>query len=677
MSTTLVLFVLVSLLLSLGLSWYQYNAIPGADKKLRLLFIALRAVTYFILSILLFNPKVTRETFELVKPKLVLLADNSESISHLNGTTAIETNIEILKEDAEITAKFDLSSQIFDATLKSNQPLTFTAASTDIAKALSTIANTHMGQQTAVVLMSDGNPTKGISLEYLEARNDMVVFPVIVGDTTQMTDLEILTLNTNKYAFLNNYFPIEVTVKYNGKSAIDSELSIYIEGKKASSQRLTLSPDTKTKKLDFKIKASTVGLKLVTASLSTKLSEANVENNKKFTAIEILGQQQQVGYVTEHIHPDLGSLTKALNKDSTKEIIYINPQRNKELPDDLGFLVFYHPTKSMDRLLKQAISKNLGMLFVFGEEADTNWFNQAQNWVEFDPTQVVSEIEPVVNKDFRVFNIENLDLLGYPPLKGDLGKINFKAPYQILLKQKIRGEVLEKPLLAIIESDNQRVGFVLGQNFWRWRLEEYRRNQSFEGFDNMFSKLNFYLSNTEKRERLEVDYKPIYENANETLISVVFYDQGFEPVPNASLKIIVKDSLNQVIREAPMVAENSKSTIHLSDLKSGNYQFQVVEETTKMAKSGKFTVLSYNPELRFSNANIQGMTNLAQGNNTSLFYAHQADNLKKALIEDSRFNIIQKSIKKTEPLIAYHWLLAVLVLFLTAEWLVRKYNGLL
>jgi hypothetical protein len=56
---------------------------------------------------------------------------------------------------------------------------------------------------------------------------------------------------------------------------------------------------------------------------------------------------------------------------------------------------------------------------------------------------------------------------------------------------------------------------------------------------------------------------------------------------------------------------------------------------------------------------------------------NQVEQLIKKLLENPDYKALEKaSIQKT-PLIDWYWLLILIVLSLSVEWFVRKYNGLL
>ena len=112
-------FVLISFLIASGLSYYQYFYKAKIKSKVHLLLAFLRFFTVFGVLLLLINPIISRNTFEIVKTPLAIAVDNSGSIVDLKAS---ETSLEVYKKitsNAEIQEKFDVQSYRFDSDFQS------------------------------------------------------------------------------------------------------------------------------------------------------------------------------------------------------------------------------------------------------------------------------------------------------------------------------------------------------------------------------------------------------------------------------------------------------------------------------------------------------------------------------------------------------------------------------
>ena len=78
-----------------------------------------------------------------------------------------------------------------------------------------------------------------------------------------------------------------------------------------------------------------------------------------------------------------------------------------------------------------------------------------------------------------------------------------------------------------------------------------------------------------------------------------------------------------------------------------------------------------------ANAAEEHLKALAKKNEGIAYFINNTSALEDDLINDSRFATIQKSTKKVVSLIDWKLLLLSIILTLSAEWFIRKYNGLI
>jgi len=222
MTSSLVLYGVFAIALATFLALINYK--PWASKRVFWGLTALRALTFSVLFLLLLNLQYTKNTIELIKPKLSVLVDNSESIKFINkDSTALEL-LEQLKTNAELAKKFDLQYFYFDTDLKFSDELVFDAPQTNIGKAISEVHELYKDEIAPILLISDGQQTVGTSYEYMANQFEQKIYPLVLGDTARYTDLRIKQINVNAYAFLDNTFPAEIFVQYNGTTDTTSVL---------------------------------------------------------------------------------------------------------------------------------------------------------------------------------------------------------------------------------------------------------------------------------------------------------------------------------------------------------------------------------------------------------------------------------------------------------------------
>lgn len=90
---------------------------------------------------------------------------------------------------------------------------------------------------------------------------------------------------------------------------------------------------------------------------------------------------------------------------------------------------------------------------------------------------------------------------------------------------------------------------------------------------------------------------------------------------------------------------------------------------------GNFIVLPFELEQQFTRANFKALLGLANKFEGKTYLLDNSNELLEDLEVNNKFNTIQKVTKQKFPIIQWKWLLALIVLFLSAEWFTRKYFG--
>ena len=151
-----VLYIFFGLGLALVVSYYQYFYKTKYKGEIYRYLAGLRALTFFLIVLLLINPKFKSTQYTVDKPNLVLALDNSLSISFLKSDKKFKFVYNKLITDKDLQKRFDISSFSFGNNLKQSDSLHFNDSSTKIYDALKQIGQLY-SKNAALVLLSDGN----------------------------------------------------------------------------------------------------------------------------------------------------------------------------------------------------------------------------------------------------------------------------------------------------------------------------------------------------------------------------------------------------------------------------------------------------------------------------------------------------------------------------------------
>jgi hypothetical protein len=678
MTTQTILYILIAIIISIVLAVFMYGYKTKFSKSTAWIYGSLRFVTIFSVLLLLINPKFKTETYSIIKPKLPVLIDNSQSVSELNQTTNVSSFVASLKANENLNKKFDLSFYTFGNEFKINDSLTFNEKNSNISEALSFINQLFKDEVAPTVLITDGNQTLGNDYEFSSTNFKNRLYPLVIGDSTKYLDLKIAQLNSNPYAFLKNNFPVEVIVVYQGAKNIRAQFEVKKGTATVYKENVSFTEKENTKILDFTLPASNVGFQKYTVQINPISEEKNKINNSKQFAVEVIDQSTNILIVSDIIHPDIGAIKRSAESNKQRKVTVKKPSEALSLISDHQLIILYQPNRNFTKIYSEIDKLNKNTLVFTGKHTDWYFLNNIQDNYIKGVTNQSENVVGVLNQNYGVFAIDDLGFSDYRPLNTLFGALEILVPHDIILIQSIDGFETATPLLATTEINSARNAIFDGEGIWKWRAQSFIDSKDYREFDDFFGKVIQYLVSNKRRSRLEVSYEIFYYNNNAIRISAQYFDKNFVFNSNANLSILVKNKDTKQSSEYPLLLKRNYYEIDLSDLEAGEYVFKVsVNDESVLTRNGAFTILDFNVEQQFLNADVAKLSRVARNTEGKDYFISDASSLIDFLIKDDTFKQIEKTQEKIEPLIEWIYLLGLILLSLSTEWFLRKYNGLL
>ena len=280
------------------------------------------------------------------------------------------------------------------------------------------------------------------------------------------------------------------------------------------------------------------------------------------------------------------------------------------------------------------------------------------------------------DSNFNLFSQANIGFENFPPLEHKFGTIAAKSNVNTLLSARIRNVQLQNPLLTFTENGSKRNAYLLGENIWKWRLENNLNKKSFEDFDLFTDKIIQFLVTNASKKNLNVTYESFYNSGESIEIIAEYFNKNYEFDDKAQLTIQVINSKTKAAKKYDLLKATNSYKVNLDGLVAGNYSFKVTEKQSNSSFSGSFEVLDFEIEKQFVNPDKSRLEQLATNTNGKVYYPNQLDKAIQDLIENENYLPIQKETIKKLPLIDWVWLLIIALLAQTIEWFSRKYNGL-
>lgn len=677
MTTETILYIIIAGVVSIALAVFMYGYKSKQTGSLRWIFGILRFITLFSILLLIINPKFKSETYTIEKPKLPVLIDNSSSIGELNQKENTSQLLQKLKENSELNDKFDVSYYSFGNDFRESDSLSFEEKNTNISKALTSANELFKNQTAPTILITDGNQTLGNDYEFSSATFKNPIYPVILGDSTKYTDLKIEQLNTNRYAFLKNQFPVEVILTYSGTSPVNSEFVVSQGAAAVYRTNVSFSENETSKTLNFTLNASSVGLQKYTAQILPLSDEKNRTNNSKQFAVEVIDQATNVLVVSKITHPDLGALKKSITTNERRTVTFKKPAEAISILNDYQLVILYQPDRSFASVFSEIEKLNKNTWVISGLQTDWYFLNGAQDNFNKEASNQSDDVQASLNTNYGTFAVDDIGFNNFPPLHTEFGALTISVPNEVMLGQTVSGIANGNPLLATMEINGKRDAIWDGEGFWRWRARSFLETESFQSFDDFIGNLVQYLASNKRRSRLEVSSETFYYNNSPIKISAQYFDKNYVFDNRASLNISVKNAETEKQTVFPMLLRNNYYEVDLNSLPAGEYNFTVSVANEAVSSSGNFSILDFNVEQQFLNADVSKLRRVAKNTNGKAYFATQSNSLIQSLVENTNFQNIEKSEQKVVPLIDWKYLLAIIVLALAAEWFIRKYNGLI
>lgn len=674
MTTSTILLILLSVIISGVVAFYQYLFKVDNQNKTNWILAFLRFTSVFSLLLLIINPVISRKIVETNKIPLAIIADNSRSISELKATNDAVKLVETLNSNSALKEKFEIQSYTFDDTFVAGKPLDFKGNQSNIHDVAVNLKQLNKNAFYPVVLVTDGNQTIGNDYVF-SFHESTTIFPVVLGDTTTTFDLKINQLNANKYAFLKNKFPVEVFLQYNGNKSVSAAFSIEKNGKKISNQTINFDAKNKVQSVQILLEADRVGLQKYKAVISSSIKEKNTYNNTKNFAVEVLDQKKEIAIISDISHPDLGAIKRAIESNAQRKVTIVKPNLINELKK-YNVLIFYQPNASFRKVFEVNKNLKINTFIVTGMATDFNLLNQMQSDLVFKLTNKKENFTTSFVSDFNLFAQSDIQFSQFPPLENPFGKITEKGSVNTLLNAKVNGIEVGNPILTFSEKGTSRNAYLLGENSWKWRMESFVLNQSYEKYDLFIDKIIQYLSTNSAKKSLLVEHESFYNSGETIEIFAQYFNKSYELEENANLSITLTNKNTKSTKNYNFSKANNGYQAIFDGLTPGNYIFQVKETTSNATYNGTFEVLDFDVEKQFVNPDVSKLQQLANQNNGEIIYPNQIEKLLQKLLQKDTYLPVEKTIIKNSPLIDSLWLLIIIVVSLTIEWFTRKYNGL-
>lgn len=672
--THIIFLIVLAGIIGLLIAYFQYYFKEKKNATYKKYVFLLRSLGIFCLLLALINPSISVTNYEIEKPNLNILVDNSKSIVKLKEESTLKNVIKKFEDNTELKEKFDVKWFQFSEKLQTLSMLNFTGNQTNITNALRSLQELSTNRNERVVLITDGNQTMGY--DYKNYQYPHPVFPFALGDTASYKDVSIVQLNVNKYSYVGNDFPVELFVNSKSDSNEELEVTVSKNNKVLRRKNFVVAPNT-SKKLAFTLSSLKKGLHRYTIQVLPIKNERNTLNNNTSFTIEVLDQKSEVLIISNIAHPDIGVLKRSIESNAQKKVTIRKTENLKDSLQNYKAIIAYQPDITFTQLFSDLDRLNRNLFIITGEQTDYSFLNSQNLGFKKQFINDVEKASPVYNSGFLPFQQEDIGFFQFPPLTDVFGQITFYNNRSDLLNQRINGIATDNPLLSSTTAQGRKIMVLFGEGIWQWRSTSFLRENRFQSFDTFLNKIVQFISNTEQRDQLEVEVNSSF-SANERInFSAYFYDKNFEFDQSAILELSLKNKDTNRSSIYPFFKENNIYRALVENLSPGIYEYRVEEKRTKQFRTGSIVISDSEIENQFINANLTDLNLLAAKNKGRVYFKDNLDSLIENLVRDPGIGSIQKSVKTNTSLLTWWQYMVLICLLFSAEWILRKYHGLI
>lgn len=675
--------------LAIGFSYYYYfrteQRAVWEKRQLRVLF-SLRSLSLFLIGLLLLGLVWETLTYRPEKPLIITLVDSSSSILNYKDSSRVKQQVGAFRK--ELPQSLGEGYEYLELAIGTNvrdlsNQLSFKDQSSDLAAGFKQIKERFFNRNIgAIILVSDGNYNRGMHPMYEAERIELTpVFSLAVGDTTLKRDIVIRSVNSNEVAFLNNEFPIQALIDFQRVPRGSYQVNLLQNGKVVQSQRAVVSNSSlDQKEFLFTVLAKSKGYQRFTVSVQAINGEFTKDNNQQTCFVEVIDSKSNVLLLASAPHPDLSALRSVFELDQeaviTSELIQ-NYSLGKQLPD---FVVWHeNGLRTNANLFKQLQEKGIPVLMILGPNVNTSVLQSYGLSIKAPNGNQTEDVYPAIANGFNTFGLSADFTSLVPvltPLRTRFGKFRLPANSVVVLNQRVGSITKEDPLIAVSQTPKSKIGFVLGEGLWRWKMKEFMQKKTTVGFEEFIQKLTQYISVKQNREPLRVTLPKRFNTLEDIIFKAEFYNESMELITTPAVEMTITKRGSKGFKQLFSPTANFYQ-LNVGQLASGTYDWKVVADNKgkKYVKSGAFAVAEISLEDQDTRANFSTLNQLAVQSNGSYKALDQYQALIREIKSRGDITTIRYEDTGYQELIDWKWIFALIIALLSAEWFLRRWWG--
>lgn len=693
----------IGLILIVAYSIYVYRfTLPPVSKLKKGILTLLRSLALILLLFIFFEPVLTLIKRQILTPSNYFFIDNSKSITIKDGTDRI-SNLSSVTENlnsASINGEkyfYSFASDVHSINSDSLKKSNFNESSTDFSKIFSKI-NQIENNIASITIISDGVITQGSTPIYSAEKIGVPVFTVGIGDSSKKNDIEIKNVINNEFIYSETPTTILATILNKGFAGKTTQIYLYENSQLVEQKSVTLDQSgVNSVSFDYTPKQS--GEKKLSIRINSIQGESNSLNNQKVFYVDVLSNKINVLLIAGSPSSDLTFIKNALTSDnnlSVNTLTQITPgnfleaNANSKLDSaDIIYLLGF-PTNStsedfLNRLANKLENKSTPFFLLLSGDVDIRKLNKINNFLPVS-VSLIDKNYLSVQSDIQIAEIDNpivqnnsgSEWNNLPPINQPIVTLSVKPESKVILKVKINNQPRNNPLVVSRNFGSKRSVVLIGKDIWKWKLQTANKNLNL--FDNFIISSTRWLNAPDDQKKVRIKTsKKIYSSGEVVEFSAQVYDESFNPVNEAEVKVKITGQI-----EKEEIVLNSigaglyEGTVSLN--KNGDYNFSglaLLNNKSLGSDNGSFNIGDIDIEMTDTRMNYEFLNQLSNQTNGSFYLPTEINSLIRKLNEINKTATKEKLSTSEIRLWSDEWLLIIVILLFALEWFLRKRSGML
>ncbi|HEY9081830.1 MAG TPA: hypothetical protein VIN73_00735 [Vicingaceae bacterium] len=666
-----------------GVLYYKESKLDAIAKWLKNSLLIFRFLAVSIIAFLLLSPFIKTIFNKTEKPIIIFAQDNSNSLLIHQDSAFYANNylkeLNALKEKLE--KDYEVKSFTFGEKVKEEGTIDFAEKTTNIAELFEAVETKFYNRNIgALILSSDGVYNEGFNPVYSAENTNYPIYTIALGDTTIQPDIVLKEAIANKITFLNNKFPIEILGLAQSCKGEKTTLSVSHKNKVVFIKTYDITKNNQLIEETIILEAKEKGVQHYTISFSALANEVSTKNNSKEVYIDVLDGRQHILLLAHAPHPDLKALKTSIETNENYEVstTYFDDFDGNFEPYNLVVLHQF-PTYS-PVWLRKISEKNLSVLYILGNQSNTNAFNQFQTHIKvLQSNQRSNTTTPALTENFPLFNLSEATLKqvpNFPPIESIFGTYLPQEKAYILFNQKIGNVATEQPLMVFFQEDKNKAAFISGEGLWRWRLNEFAKNNNHQAFDEIINKTVQFLSVKDNKDKFRVIVDNQFNENQEIIFNAELYNNSYELVNTPEVKLELKNKAG-VDYQFVFNKTGNAYVLNAGILPVGSYSY--LASTTfsgeQYAVKGQLQINPLLVELNNTVANHQLLQNVANKYNGKMVLPPTINELEQLIKENTAISSVIYEETDIKEIIHIKWIFFLILALISTEWFIRKRNG--